>query len=143
MSGDALEVVLANNDAFSRMDVDRMLRLYARDAVVVDRRRVSIGTFVGHDELRPYYLSIFHSAVTLHEDLRVLAQEEGGIVVCDCELRGQLAAAPAMAAEVTVPYGLVIEVRDGLIVRLEIHENGADALASRSDEDPGGTGNEV
>ena len=134
MDGEPLDVVLENNDAFSRMDVDRMLRLYARDAMVVDRRRVSIGTFVGHDELRPYYLSIFHSAESLHEDLTVIGQEAGGIVVCECELRGRLAAAPAHAAEVTVPYGLVIEVRDGLIRRIELHESGADALASREED---------
>jgi ketosteroid isomerase-like protein len=138
MAGEARDVVLANNDAFSRMDVDRMLRLYARDAVVVDRRRVSIGSFVGHDELRPYYLSIFHSADSLHEELRVLEEEEeAGVVICDCELRGRLAGAPAGASDVTVPYGLVIEVRDGLIARLEIHETGADALASRSEGESG------
>jgi hypothetical protein len=131
MHGDDVEVVLANSDAFSRMNVDRMLRLYARDAVVVDRRRVSMGAFVGHDELRPYYQSIFGSAESLHENLEVLSAEDG-IVVAECELHARL---PSHTAEVTVPYGLVIEVRGGLIARLEIHESGAAALASREEGD--------
>jgi ketosteroid isomerase-like protein len=133
MEGDAVEVVLANSDAFSRMDVEAMMRYYAPDAVVVDRRRVSMGSFSGHDELRPYYLSIFHSAASLHEDLRVV-EVDGDVVVADCELRGRLAAAPPTAREITVPYGLVIEVRDGLIVRLELHESGDDALASHRED---------
>ena len=66
MGGDEVDVVRRNSAAFSRMDVDAMMEFYAPDAVVEDRRRVSIGTFRGHDELRPYYLSIFHSAAELH-----------------------------------------------------------------------------
>ena len=109
------------------MDVDGMLECYDPDAVVVDCRRVSMGTFRGHDELRAYYLSIFHSASELHEDLQVLAQRES-IVVTACELRGRLAGAPARAPDVVVPYGLVLDVRDGRIVRLELYESGEDAL---------------
>jgi ketosteroid isomerase-like protein len=127
--GDPVAVVRANSVAFSRMDVDGMLALYAEDAEVVDRRRVSLGTFRGHDELRAYYLSIFHSASEMHEDLRVLAVS-GGMVVAGCELRGRLAAAPARAADVVVPYGLVLDVRDGRIARLEVYEDGDDALAA-------------
>ncbi len=128
MGGDELDVVHANSAAFSRMDVDAMLEHYAPDAEVVDRRRVSIGTFRGHDELRPYYLSIFHSAAELHEELRVLAHRDG-MVVTHCELRGRLADAPATAPEVVVPYGLVIHLRDRRIQRLELYEDGEHALA--------------
>lgn len=120
---------MANNAAFSRMDVDGMLELYAPDAIVVDRRRVSLGTFTGHGELRPYYLSIFHSADSLAEDLSVLADEDG-VVVAHCLLRGRLAGAPLGAADVEAPYGLVIHVRGGRIARLEIFEDGEDALAT-------------
>ena len=127
MPGDEVAVVRANSEAFSRMDVDAMMDLYAPDALVVDCRRVSMGTFTGHDELRPYYLSIFHSASELHEDLRVVAERDG-VVVADCELRGRLAGAPARAADVVVPYGLVLHVRDGKIARLELYESGEDAL---------------
>ena len=136
MPPDPIAVVKANNNAFSRMDVDAMLALYAPDAEVIDRRRVSLGSFRGHDELRAYYLSIFHSASELREDLTVLAHE-GGIVVAGCEITGRLAAAPANSAEVVVPYGLVIDVRDGRIVRLELHESGDDALALSGLGDPG------
>ncbi len=45
MPADEVAVVRANNEAFSRMDVDAMLALYADDAEVVDHRRVSLGTF--------------------------------------------------------------------------------------------------
>ena len=128
MRDDDIEVVKSNSAAFSRMDLDAMMELYAPDAEVVDCRRVSLGTFRGHDELRPYYLSIFHSASELHEELRVLAYRDG-VVVTDCELRGRLADAPVTAPEVVVPYGLIIHMRDGKIQRLELYENGADALA--------------
>ena len=130
---DPVAVVRANSEAFSRMDVDGMLALYAEDAEVVDRRRVSLGTFRGHHELRAYYLSIFHSATELHEELEVVS-ERGPLVVASCELRGRLAGAPARAADVVVPYGLLIEVRDGRIARLELHESGEDALAAADEE---------
>ncbi len=135
MAGDALAVVHANSTAFSRMDVDAMMENYTEDAVVIDRRRVSLGTFRGHDELRPYYLSIFHSASELHEELRVVAHS-GDVVVADCELRGRLADAPARVADVVVPYGLVLRLRDGRIHELELFESGADALDA-SGLDPG------
>ena len=125
---EAVAVVQANSAAFSRMDVDAMMALYAPDAEVVDRRRVSMGTFRGHGELRPYYLSIFHSASELHEELRVLAHRDG-IVVADCELRGRLAEAPVSTPDVVVPYGLVLHLRDGKIRLLELYESGEDALA--------------
>lgn len=126
---DPIAVVKANSEAFSRMDVDAMMEHYAPDAVAVDCRRVSMGTFRGHRELRPYYLSIFHSASEMHETLRVVAAQDD-VVVADCELCGRLAEAPARAADVVVEYGLVLVVRDGQIVRLELHESAADALAA-------------
>ena len=132
MASDASSVVLSNSAAFSRMDIDAMLEHYAEDAVVIDCRRVSMGTFSGHAELRAYYLSIFHSASELHEELRIVA-ERGDVVVADCELRGRLAGAPARASDVVVPYGLVIRIRDGRIAYLELHESGADALAASED----------
>lgn len=134
MAGDAVTVVRGNSEAFSRMDIDGMLAFYAEDAVVVDRRRVSMGTFRGHEELRAYYLSIFHSASELHESLEVLADEDG-VVVAACELRGRLAGAPSGAPDIVVPYGLVIEVRGGRIVHLALHETGDDALAAFRERD--------
>ena len=121
-SSDPIAVVKANSEAFSRMDVDAMMEYYAPDAVVIDRRRVGMGTFTGHGELRPYYLSIFHSASELREELTVVDSRDG-VVVAHCELRGRLAADPG-GTEVTVVYGLVLHVEDGLIRRLEIAEDG-------------------
>ena len=126
MPADPTSVALANSAAFSAMDVDAMLTLYAPDAEVVDRRRVSIGSFKGHDELRPYYLSIFHSAAELKEDLTIVAERDG-LVVAHCELWGRLAGDTA-GSGVTVVYGLVLRIEDGLIRRLEIAEDGDHAL---------------
>jgi ketosteroid isomerase-like protein len=122
----AEDVVLANSAAFSAMDVDGMLALYATDCEVVDRRRVSMGTFSGHDELRAYYLSIFHSAAALREDLTIL-RSDGDRVAAHCELWGRLAS-DTTGSGITVTYGLAIEVRDGKIAHLEIAEDGEHAL---------------
>lgn len=126
MPASVIDVVQANSAAFSAMDVDAMLELYAPDAEVIDRRRVSIGSFSGHDELRAYYLSIFHTASELHEELNVLAHA-GPIVAAQCELVGRLAA-DTTGATITVTYGLAIEVRDGKVARLQIAEDGEHAL---------------
>lgn len=123
-----LDVVRANNAAFSRRDVDGMLALYAEDAVVVDRRRMGLlGTFRGHRELRDYYLGIFHAASSMEEELEVLAVRDG-IVVTDCVLRGRLTSDPG-GREMVAPYGLIVHVAGGLIRRLEIFDDGRDALA--------------
>lgn len=136
MDGEAVAVVMANSAAFSRMDVEAMLAHYAADAEVVDHRRVSLGSFRGHEELRAFYLSIVHSASELFEEITVLAQRGGSVVVA-CELRGRLAAAPARTADVVVPYGMVVEVADAKIRRLELHESGEDALAAAGIEASG------
>ena len=110
-----------------------MLAFYAPDAEVVDHRRVGVGSFRGHGELRPYYESIFHSAAELHEELTVLDRREHR-VAAHCVLTGQLAADPN-GPVVTVEYGLVIEVADGLIQRLDVGDDGEHArelLAERS-----------
>ena len=120
-----LEVVQANSAAFSAMDVDAMLALYAPDATVVDRRRVSMGTFSGHDELRAYYLSIFHSAAELTETIAVYG-EGGGVVALHCELVGRLPGAVA-GSTVSVTYGLAVRVSDGLIAHIDVAEDGAHA----------------
>ena len=125
---DPVTVVRANNEAFSRRDVEGMLALYAPDAVVVDRRRMGLlGTFRGHDELRDYYLGIFHAASSMEEDLEVLAERDG-LVVADCQLRGRLASDPE-GREMVAPYGLILHVAGGRIQRLEIYDDGPDALA--------------
>ena len=126
MSETDVAVVRANNEAFSRRDVDAMLALYRPDAVVADRRRVALGTFTGHDELRPYYSGIFESASVLRETLTVLADGDG-VVAARCELRGQLASDPT-GPEVGAEYGLVVRIEDGLITSLDICEDGDHAL---------------
>ena len=125
---DDLEVIRANNAAFSAHDVDGMLACYAPDAVVTDRRALGLGEFRGHAELRPYYLSIFHSVDTMREDLRVLGAREG-VVVAHCELWARLPG-DTTGAGVTTPYGLVVHLRDGLITQLEVYADGEDALAA-------------
>ncbi len=123
---DDVAVVQANSRAFSACDIDTMLGYYAPDAVVEDLRRVSLGTFRGHDELRAYYLSIFHSAAALEERLEVVATGDG-VVVARCELWGRLASDPG-GSGITIDYGLVLHLRDGLIQRLLLCEDGEHAL---------------
>ncbi len=124
---DPVEVVRGNSAAFSAQDVDGMLANYAEDAVVRDLRHGGLlGSFTGHDELRTYYLGIFHMARWMREDLEVLAAS-GETVVADCELHGQLAADPD-GREMTAPYGLLIRFRGGLIQELDIYGDGREAL---------------
>ncbi len=124
---DPVEVVRGNSAAFSAQDIDAMLAHYALDAVVQDLRHGGLlGSFTGHDELRTYYLGIFHMARWMREDLEVLAAS-GETVVADCELHGQLAADPD-GREMVAPYGLLVTVRDGVIARLEIYGDGPEAL---------------
>src|SRR3712207_2011700 len=128
VSRDPVEVVRGNSAAFSAQDVDGMLAFYAEYAVVRDQRHGGLlGSFTGHDELRTYYLGIFHMARWLHEDLTVLAAE-GETVVADCVLRGQLAA-DSDGREMTAPYGLLMRIGDGLIRELDIYGDGREALA--------------
>src|SRR3954468_13048626 len=124
----AVEVVLANNAAFNDRDVEAMLALYAPHAVLVDRRQLGLGQCDGHAELRPYYASIFNAVEALNEDIRVLA-ERGDTVVAHCDT-GERLPNDETGAGLTTPYGLVVQVRDGRIQRLEVFNAGVDALAA-------------
>ena len=126
MSDDDIAVVLSNSAAFSAQDVDAMLRHYSEDAEVVDRRRVGFGSFTGHEELRSYYSGITTSALEMHESLEVVASRDG-LVAAQCELRGRLVSDPT-GPEVSAPYGLLIALRDGLITRLDLCEDGEHAM---------------
>ena len=125
-SQDDVAVVRANSAAFSDRDVDGMLELYAPDAVVTDRRHLGLGAFRGHEELRPYYLGIFHSVDALREDLRVLAARDG-VVAVHCETWARVPT-DRTGAGVTTPYGMVIRVRDGRIAELDVYTDGEEAL---------------
>ena len=121
MNDDSVTVVQRNSAAFSAGDVEGMLRCYAPDAEVVDCRRFGFGRFQGHDDLRTYYSGIVGSAADLHEDLQIVDADDG-VVVADCELSGHLASDPA-GPLVSAPYALLITLQDGLITRLEVHED--------------------
>jgi ketosteroid isomerase-like protein len=123
-----VDVVLASNAALNRRDVDGMLAVYAPDAEVVDRRRVGFGSFAGRDELHGLYTGIVSSAASFHEDVQVRATGNG-LVVAHCEVRAKLASDPN-GPDVGAEYGFVVTVRDGLIARLELFDNGDDALAA-------------
>ena len=128
MPTESAEVVRANNAAFCARDIDGMLALHAPDAVVADCRSTGFGTFHGHGEVRAHYLGIFDNADALDEELEVIAAE-GDIVVADCKLWAHLAADESSDG-VTMSYGLLYTVRDGRIVRLEVHGDGREALAA-------------
>ena|SRR5436305_7287167 len=123
---DDLAVVRANSAAFSDRDVDAMLSYYATDAVVEDKRPYGLGTFHGHAELRPYYLSIFHSVDAMREHLDILAASEG-VIVAHAELWARVPS-DRTGAGVTAPYGMILSMRDGKIARLEVYADGREAL---------------
>src|SRR5256885_16496534 len=110
---DDIAVVRANSAAFSDRDVDTMLTCYAPDAVVADQRRHGLGTFTGHAELRPYYLSIFHPVDAMREQLEVLAARDGA-GVCHCELWARLPTARS-GAGLNAPHGTVLTFRGGVV----------------------------
>jgi ketosteroid isomerase-like protein len=128
MSPDPVAVVRSTSAAFSARDIDHMLEHYAPDAVVEDKRQTGWGEHRGHEELRAYYLGIFDNADALDEQLEVLAHQ-GDTVVTHCELWAHLAADESTEG-LTVPYGLVIDVRDGRIAKLVIYGDGREALAA-------------
>jgi ketosteroid isomerase-like protein len=122
------EIVRANSAAFSDQDVERMLELYAPDAVVIDRRQVGWGEFRGHDALRSYYQGLFDNADDIAEELEIVS-ENGDTVVASCKLTAQLTGQPIGSGEVHFEYALRIVIADGLIRTMDNYEN-ADAAAS-------------
>ena len=122
-------VVLGNNAAFCRRDVEGMLAHYAPDAVVVDRRPTGFGSYHGIEAIRAYYGGIFDNVEEINEELEVLASRDG-VVVTQCRTWAELSSAMG-SGEFTVDYGLAIDLRDGLIARLEVFPDGDAALAAR------------
>ena len=126
MTDPDVALVQANSAAFSARDVETMLGFYHPEATVVDRRRVGFGTFTGHAELGAYYRSIVDSALEMHERLDVIASGDGKVAAA-CALRGVLTSDPT-GPEVSAEYGLLATIREGLIVRLDVCEDGDHAL---------------
>ena len=129
MSDQALATVQGNSAAFRRGDVDAMLRFYAEDAVVTDRRPHGMGEFRGHAALRAYYEGIVDNVEELREELEILDASDSR-VVAQAQFWARLAASMAGAGDVALNYGMLFRLRDGLIVTLDIHPDGLSALAA-------------
>jgi ketosteroid isomerase-like protein len=123
------EVVLGNNAAFCRRDLDGMLAHYAPDAVVVDTRPGGFGEYRGTDAINAYYGGIFDNTLTVEEDIEIVSAADG-TVVASCRTRVGLASDMG-SGDLTVDYALLIDIRDGLIARLEVHPDADAALAAR------------
>jgi ketosteroid isomerase-like protein len=123
---DAVEVIMAVNAAFNRLDVDGMLAHYAPDVVWCDHRHVSFGNLEGTDQLRALYASITGSASEFTETVEVLASTPE-VVVAACEVAARLTDDPT-GRIVGAEYGYVATVRDGLVTRLELFDDGEGAL---------------
>ena len=123
-------VVLANNAAFNGHDLEGMLANYAPDAVVVDRRPAGFGEYHGAEAIRAYYGGILDNAVSLKEDLEIVSTADG-TVVAGCHTWVELSSDMG-SGDLTVDYALLIDVRDGLIARLEVHPDADAALAARA-----------
>jgi ketosteroid isomerase-like protein len=124
-----VEVVLANNAAFNRRDLDAMLAFYAPDADVVDHRHLgAMGDQHGHAGLRAYYGSIFDNTTEIEENLEVLA-DGNGMVVARCRTVAGLAS-DVGTERMEFSYGMVLHMRDGLIQTLDLYDDGPAALAA-------------
>ena len=127
MAGDETNVVLANNAAFNRRDLEGMLGHYAPDAVVVDLRPTGFGEYSGREAVGAYYGGIFDNTDSITEDMEVLSSADG-VVVAHCRTRAALVG----SVELDLEYGLKLWVAGGVITRLEVHQDGRAALASLS-----------
>jgi ketosteroid isomerase-like protein len=123
---DALDVIMDVNAALNRRDVDGMLAHYAADAAWRDHRQVPFGDLDGHDQLRALYSSITSSAAEFTETVDVLASTPE-VVVAACEVQARLVDDPT-GRVVGAEYGYVATVRDGLVTRLELFDDGEGAL---------------
>ena len=119
-------MLLASNAALNRRDVEGMLAVYDPDATFADHRQVAFGSFRGHDELRELYTGLVGSAAEFHESVRVLVAR-AGTVVAHCEVTARLAADPT-GPQIGAEYGFVVTIRDELIARMELFDDGEAAL---------------
>jgi ketosteroid isomerase-like protein len=124
------DVLLAVNAAFSRRDAQAMVERFAPDAVVTDHRQGGLGSWRGHDELLAYYAGICDSARELREDLSIVAERDG-VIVADCMFHARLTD-DGPPEEFSLPYGLVVLVRDSLIQELGVHQDVAAATQAAS-----------
>jgi ketosteroid isomerase-like protein len=124
------DVLLAVNAAFSRRDPQAMVERFAPDAAVTDHRQGGLGCWRGRDELLAYYAGICDSAHELREDLTIVAEHDG-VLVADCMFHARLTE-DGPAEEFSLPYGLVVVVRDGLIQELGVHQDAAAATQAAS-----------
>jgi ketosteroid isomerase-like protein len=120
------DVLLAVNAAFSRRDAPAMVERFAPGAVVTDHRQGGLGSWRGHEELLAYYAGICDSAKEIREDMDIVS-EQGDVVVADCVFHARLTD-DGPAEELSLPYALVVVVRDGLIQELGVHQD-AEAAA--------------
>jgi ketosteroid isomerase-like protein len=123
------DVVLANNAAFVRRDLEGMLALFAPDAVCIDMRPGGFGEYHGTEEIRAYYGGIFDNTESIREDLEIVSSADG-MVVSSCRMVAVLSSDMG-SGEFPLSYALLADVRDGLIARLEVHPDVDAALASR------------
>ena len=119
---------MAVNAAFCRRDAGAMVALFAPDATVVDNREGGLGRWTGRDELLAYYAGICDSAQELREELEIVG-DRGDVLIADCLFTARLSD-DGPAAEFSLPYGLVVTVRDELIQRIDLYQDGAAAQAA-------------
>jgi ketosteroid isomerase-like protein len=123
-----LEVLKAVNAAFCRQDAAAMVALFSDDAVVADHRQGGLGRWQGREELLAYYTGICEAARELRERLDVV-EDRGDVIVADCLFTARLSE-DGPAEEVSLGYGLVATIADGLIRRIDLYQDGAAAQAA-------------
>jgi ketosteroid isomerase-like protein len=122
-----LEVLKAVNAAFCRQDAAAMVALFSDDAIVADHRQGGLGRWQGRQELLAYYTGICEAARELREQLEVV-EDRGDVIAAHCIFTARLSE-DGPAAEVSLNYGLVATIADGLIQRIDLYQDGAAAQA--------------
>ena len=123
-----VEAVLAISAAFSSRDVERMIVLFAPDAVYVDHRPEPARVVVGREALRSHYRSMFEKADAMSEQIEIVHREPGRIVAHSAFF-GRTT--PDLGSrEYNLEFSLAIELRDGMVRRLETYMDLKDALAA-------------
>jgi ketosteroid isomerase-like protein len=125
VTAENIAVVLAGADLFNQADVDGMMRLWHPESEYRDHRPIGWEP-MDREQVRELNRSAFSVVADVHRETTVVA-DPGDSVVCLVRFSGH---AVEGGGEVELGYAEVTVVHDGLIVRRDIYQTAAEALAS-------------
>jgi ketosteroid isomerase-like protein len=126
MSGENVEIVRRNTDAYSRRDLDGWLAGWAPDAVLdwSNSRGLEAGVYRGHEEIR----AVVERFLAAFEELRIElidpVEVEDGVVVAEnlAYLRGR------DGIEVQARSAFLITIEDGQTTSLTLYQTKREAF---------------